>query len=263
MAYEYAQSDKGGYTYKQNAREIFEDFFGTNNPFAAFGFGETAPFASKLNKPGPKESEPVSYNLECTLRELYNGCVKKFDVTRKRFSPDGQLVDETKQLVINVKPGWKKGTKITFPGEGDESKTATTPDIVFVVVEKADPAEGYQREGNNLIYTYKLSLADALSDCSLQLPTLDNRQLSYPCPEVVSPYYEKKIAGMLQMHLKCTYVSMIFSVYCPIGEGMPISKHPGTKGDLIIRFHILFPKHLNGDKKLKVRELLANEPLQN
>lgn len=44
---------------------------------------------------------------------------------------------------------------------------------------------------------------------------------------------------------------------------MPISKHPGTKGDLIIRFHILFPKHLNGDKKLKVRELLANEPLQN
>lgn len=188
-------TDKGGYTYKQNAREIFEDFFGTNNPFAAFGFGESAPFASKLNKPGPKESEPVSYNLECSLRELYNGCIKKFDVTRKRFSPDGQLVDETKQLIINVKPGWKKGTKITFPGEGDESKTATTPDIVFVVVEKLDPAEGYQREGNNLIYTYKLSLADALSDCSLQLPTLDNRQLSYPCPEVVSPYYEKKIAG--------------------------------------------------------------------
>jgi DnaJ-class molecular chaperone len=43
---------------------------------------------------------------------------------------------------------------------------------------------------------------------------------------------------------------------------MPISKYPGTKGELIIRFHILFPKHLNGAKKLKVRELLANEDLQ-
>lgn len=234
-------TDKGGYTYKQNAREIFENFFGTNNPFAAFGFGEAAPFASKLNKPGPKVSEPVMYDLECTLRELYNGCSKKFDVTRKRFSPDGQLIDETKQLSINVKPGWKKGTKITFPGEGDESKTATTPDIVFVVKEKAESSEGYEREGNNLIYTYKLSLADALSDCSLQIPTFDNRQLSFPCPEVVSPYYEKRIGG----------------------EGMPISKQPSSKGDLIIRFHILFPKHLNGDKKLKVRELLANEPLQN
>jgi DnaJ family protein B protein 4 len=203
------EQDKGGYSYQQNAREIFENFFGTNNPFAAFGFGDSAPFASKLNKPGPSASEPVSYNLECTLRELYNGCNKKFDVTRKRFSPDGQLVDETKQLSINVKPGWKKGTKITFPGEGDESKTATTPDIVFVVTEKIDMSAGYDRDGNNLIYTYKLSLADALSDCSLQVPTLDNRQLSYPCPEVVSPYYEKKIPGIFIFNMKY-YYSIIF-----------------------------------------------------
>lgn len=191
----YHTTDKGGYSYKQNAKEIFENFFGTTNPFAAFGFGESMPFSSKLNKPGPKASEPVVYNLECTLRELYNGCNKKFDVTRKRFSPDGQLVDDTKQLSINVKPGWKKGTKITFPKEGDESKSATTPDIVFVVQEKLDPHEGYDRDGNNLIYTCKLSLADALSDCSLQVPTLDNRLLSFPCPEVVSPYYEKRISG--------------------------------------------------------------------
>ncbi len=51
--------------------------------------------------------------------------------------------------------------------------------------------------------------------------------------------------------------------YFVIGEGMPISKHPGTRGDLIIKFHILFPKHLDGPKKLKVRELLAGEELQN
>jgi hypothetical protein len=44
---------------------------------------------------------------------------------------------------------------------------------------------------------------------------------------------------------------------------MPISKAPGTKGDLIIRFHLLFPKHLDGNKKLKIRELLAGEELQN
>lgn len=230
-----------GYCYKQNAREIFETFFGTTNPFAAFGFGETMPFSSRLNKPGPKNSEPVVYNLECSLSELYNGCNKKFNVTRKRFSRDGQLVEETKTLSINVKPGWKKGTRITFPGEGDESKTATTPDIVFVVQEKINQSEGYDRDGNNLIYTYKLSLSDALSDCSLQIPTLDQRLLSFPCPEVVSPYYEKRI----------------------VGEGMPISKHPGTKGDLIIKFHILFPKHLDGAKKLKVRELFAGEELQN
>jgi DnaJ-class molecular chaperone len=44
---------------------------------------------------------------------------------------------------------------------------------------------------------------------------------------------------------------------------MPISKRPGSRGDLIIKFHILFPKYLNGEKKLKIRELLANEELLN
>eukprot|EP00286_Rhodomonas_abbreviata_P010544 CAMPEP_0181339386 /NCGR_PEP_ID=MMETSP1101-20121128/29228_1 /TAXON_ID=46948 /ORGANISM="Rhodomonas abbreviata, Strain Caron Lab Isolate" /LENGTH=150 /DNA_ID=CAMNT_0023450351 /DNA_START=38 /DNA_END=487 /DNA_ORIENTATION=+ len=63
----------GAYSYKQNAQEIFENFFGTKNPFATFGF-EAMPFASKLNKPGPQKGKPVTFNLECSLKELYNGC---------------------------------------------------------------------------------------------------------------------------------------------------------------------------------------------
>lgn len=66
-----------GYAYKENAQEIFEGFFGTGNPFSTFGFGETAPFSTKLNKPGPKKEDPIFYNLDCTLSELYNGCIKK------------------------------------------------------------------------------------------------------------------------------------------------------------------------------------------
>ena len=41
----------------------------------------------------------------------------------------------------------------------------------------------------------EISLSDALSDCSLQIPTLDRRLISLACPEVVSPYYEKLIPG--------------------------------------------------------------------
>lgn len=184
-----------GYSYQQNAQEIFENFFGTSNPFATFGFGETMPFASKLNKPGPKKQEPVCHSLPCTLTELYNGCVKKFNVTRKRFSVEGELVEETKLLIISVKPGWKKGTKVTFPGEGDEGVGILPPDIIFIIEEIVDKDIHYTREGNNLIFTYKLTLSDALTDCSLQIPTLDQRLISIACPEVVSPYYEKTIPG--------------------------------------------------------------------
>lgn len=231
----------GAYTYQKNAQEIFEGFFGTKNPFATFGF-EATPFASKLNKPGPSKGKPRIFNLECTLKELYNGCVKKINVIRKRFDPAGELVDNEKVLVINVKPGWKKGTKVTFVSEGDEASDTIAQDIIFVVQEEENSDTSFVRDGNNLIYTYKISLSDALTDCSLQIPTLDQRIISLACPEVVSPFYEKLIPG----------------------EGMPLSKgSTKARGDLIIRFHILFPKYLNGVKRTKMKELLASEELQN
>ena len=233
------EAANAGYTFSGNAQEIFENFFGTGNPFAAFGFGDTAPFASALNKPGPKKGDTVIHNLECTLGELYNGCVKKFNITRKKLNEEGELVDDTKQLSINVLQGWKKGTKVTFPCEGDDVKGGIAADIVFVVVEKNEPGIAYVRDGNNLIFKYRISIADALSDCSLQVPTLDGRIISIACPEVVSPLYEKTIPD----------------------EGMPSSKRPGEKGNLIIQFQVLFPKYLSNAKKIELRELLANEEL--
>ena len=119
--------------------------------------------------------------------------MKTFEVSRKRFDSGGQLVDESKMLTVNVKQGWKKGTKVTFPGEGDEGPDVLAADIVFVIQETNEMS--YTREGNNLIYTHRISLSDALSDCSLQIPTLDRRLISLACPEVVSPYYEKLIPG--------------------------------------------------------------------
>ena len=73
---------------------------------------------------------------------------------------------------------------------------------------------GYSRSGNDLIYTYKLSLSDALTDCSLRIPTLDQRIISIACPEVVSPYYEKRVPGMIYIHTSvfciCIYIILIY-----------------------------------------------------
>lgn len=224
---------KGGYTYAQNAEEIFRNFFGTSNPFTDFGFGDSIPFASRLRRTGPKKGDPILKDLPCSLEELFNGCSKKLAVTRKRFSPEGELREETKTLSLNVKPGWKKGTKVTFPNEGDEGHNIIPADLVFVIAEK--PHAKLKREGTNLVYTCRISLADALTDCAIEVPTLDSRTLSIPCPEVVAPGYEKSI----------------------VGEGMPLSKTPNQRGDLVIRFHIVFPEYLSEDKKVTLRRLLA------
>ena len=42
------------------------------------------------------------------------------------------------------------------------------------------------------------------------------------------------------------------------GEGMPLSKQPHQRGDLVIRFNIIFPKYISEEKKAKLRNLLAH-----
>lgn len=227
-------ANSGGYKYAHNAEEIFQNFFGTENPFADFGFGQSVPFASRLRQPGPVKAEPVVKDLKCTLEELFNGCVKRYNATRKRFTEEGDLIDEIKTLTINVKPGWKKGTKITFGCEGDEGPNMIPADLVFVLAEIKHAQ--LVRESNNLVYTAKIGLVDALTDCTIDVPTLNGRSLSVACPEVVSPGYEKVLPG----------------------EGMPLSKKPGTSGDMIIRFCIVFPQYLPFDKKAKLRKILSS-----
>ena len=42
------------------------------------------------------------------------------------------------------------------------------------------------------------------------------------------------------------------------GEGMPLSKSPGQKGDLRISFDIVFPKSLTDQQKLQLKQILPS-----
>lgn len=59
---------------------------------------------------------------------------------------------------------------------GDERPGAVPADIVFVIEEKPHPV--FAREGNDLVYTARLPLVDALCGATVRLTTLDGRQLT-------------------------------------------------------------------------------------
>ncbi len=42
------------------------------------------------------------------------------------------------------------------------------------------------------------------------------------------------------------------------GEGMPLSKQPGTKGDLKIKFDLRLPTNLSEEQKAALRQILGN-----
>ena len=183
---------------------------------------------------GKQQAEPIKRALYCSLEDLFSGATKKVKVTRQRLGADGKSARaEEKILEIPIRPGWKKGTTVTFPAEGDELPGVAPADIAFVVAEKEHAR--FTREGDDLIHVVRLSLADALCGSTLHLETLDGRMLSIAVPEVVSPGYTKRVPG----------------------EGMPLSKEPGKRGSLVLRFNIVFPRDVPDSRKLQLRTLLS------
>jgi DnaJ family protein B protein 4 len=100
-------------------------------------------------------------------------------------------------LTIDIKPGWKKGTKITFPEKGNEAPHVIPADIVFVIDEK--PHDQFIRDGNDLIMTQKISLAEALTGCTVLVTTLDGRNLTIPINSPTSFCWYKSV------HSKSSY----------------------------------------------------------
>lgn len=229
---------KGGYTggaqYQGNADEIFQAFYGSYNPFSnVFGeygsFNSAFPFDQAKNNP-PKIA-PTVINVPCTLEELYTGVTKHITVSRKRFDILKNLSPQDKTFEIVVSPGFKNGTKITFPLEGDEGADATTGDLQFVIEEL--PHATFVRSKSDLILTSKILLRDALCAVSVSVEALDGRKFNVPIDEIVTPTYKKIIEG----------------------EGMPDTKTK-AKGNLILAFEIIFPKSLSSEAKKQLQVLL-------
>lgn len=139
-------------------------------------------------------------------------------------------VEET--LEIPIKKGWKEGTRVTFEGKGDELPGRPPQDLVFVI--KQAPHARFAREGDDLVARVKIPLAKALAGGTIDVPALDSRVLRVPLKEVVTPGYERVVKG----------------------EGMPISRQAGAKGDLRLRFDVQFPRRQLSEAEGKQLEAL-------
>ncbi|KAG0706742.1 hypothetical protein DFH29DRAFT_899790 [Suillus ampliporus] len=172
--------------------------------------------------------------LKLSLEELYSGATKHLKVSRRLL--DGTTED--KILEIQVLPGWKSGTKIRFPRAGNEQPNGEAQDLVFVVEEK--PHDVFTREGDDLICRLKIPLIDALTgaDGRRTAETLDGRKLQILLPAgIVKPNQETRIPN----------------------EGMPIRKQGSTKkkGDLIVRWDVVFPDRLTPAQKEGLKKVLG------
>lgn len=227
------------YVFHGDARKVFQMFFGTENPFldlypASDEFGLTDQKEKESQRTRLAQDPAIERDLSLTLEEVFLGCVKKMKMSRKVLGDDGYTTTvKDKIFTINVRPGWKEGTRIAFAKDGDQGPNAVPADVIFVVKYKAHPR--FKRVGSDLLHTCSVSLSDALTGCILELVTLDGRKLSLPVNDVITPAYSMRVPG----------------------EGFPDSKDASKKGDLLIKFDIAFPSSLSEEKKALVRQALA------
>jgi DnaJ family protein B protein 4 len=126
---------------------------------------------------------------------------------------------------------------VTFEGKGDERPGRPPQDLVFVV--RQLPHARFKREGDDLVVTARVPLAAALTAGSaVEVRTLDGRALRLPLREVARPG-----AALVAR-----------------GEGMPVSKRPGARGDLRVKLEVDFPKRqLAGEEAAELQRLLAGK----
>lgn len=188
--------------------------------------------------PGQKEQAqdpPIEHDLYVTLEDISRGCVKKMKISRRVVQPDGTAKKEDKVLTINIKPGWKAGTKITFQREGDQGRGKVPADVVFIIRDK--PHSHFRRENSDIRYTCKLSLKQALCGTIIDVPTLSGDKVTLNLTkEIVKPNMVKKIQG----------------------HGLPFPKEPSRKGDLLISFDIKFPDTLTQSARDILYDTLPN-----
>ncbi|XP_029029426.1 dnaJ homolog subfamily B member 13 [Betta splendens] len=223
------------YAYHGDPHKTFKLFFGGDNPFADF-FTNEAPLQFGGLQPGVSKTQdpPIERELHLSLDDLFHGSTKKIKISRRVMNEDGYTSSiKDKILTIDVKPGWKEGTRIIFSKEGDQGPNSIPADIVFIVRQKSHLQ--FVRQDNDLIYKVQVSLEMALTGFSVDVETLDGRLLTIPINEIVHPSYKKLVTG----------------------EGMPVSQDPSQRGNLIITFDIQFPEKLSVEKKQLIKEALA------
>ncbi len=195
---------------------IFRSFFGDSNSF--FNMSSGPNIFNMMNR-----NVLIKKKIKCSLEDFFVGVTKKLKISRKIQNNHGGIRTEQNILEIHLKPWWKPGTKIKFSNAGDILLNKPKQDIQFVIEQKEHPI--FKRNGDDLEIFIELSLKEALCGTERIIKTLDGKQIKLAINNIVSP-------NMVKIYKN---------------EGM--FRKQGGRGNLVIKFRVIFPKTLTSSQK--------------
>ena len=207
--------------------DIFGDFFsgfGGDSGGFTFNFGRDANQGSFRNfRQQPRGNRNVQVRMAISIKEamMHN------EKTINYKLPSGR------EEFANVKipAGVQHGVTFKFSGMGDDSIKNMPRGDLMVIMSVLD-SDGYTRKGNDLYTDKTIDCFQAIRGHNFNLKTLDDKIINVKVPAGTQP-------------------GTILSVR---GQGMPVHKTIGIRGNLFVKIHILIPQLSAADLK-KIKDL--------
>jgi len=205
QGFNFGNSDNFGMGMGGGFEDIINEMLG-----GVFGVGGRTSSSKKRNY-----NQNIEKKLLCTLEELHNGVRKKLRIKDIINLPPPHGSQQIEKIItVDIKPGYKEGTKITFPPTRDFPKS-----ITFTIKESTH--RYLKRYGKyDLIWICKLTQLQVDNGVIIKIPLLDGTTFSLNTKDIkITNGYKKRMIGL----------------------GMPTSgkdKSETNKGDLIIEFKI-------------------------
>jgi curved DNA-binding protein len=210
--------------------DIFNDFF------SGFGGGDMD-FGGSFNftrGPGnerifrqtrtqPRGNRNVQVRMAISIKEA----MSKSEKTINYKLPSGREEFAT----VNIPAGVQHGVTFKYAGMGDDSIKNMPRGDLMVVMSVLD-SDGYTRKGNDLYTDKTVDCFQAIRGHDFNLQTLEDKIIKVKVPAGTQP------GTILTLR----------------GQGMPVHKTIGIRGNLYVKVHVLIPQLSNDDLK-KIKDL--------
>ena len=171
----------------------------------------------------PRGNRNVQVRMAVSIKEAMNHNEKTINYKL----PSGR--DEF--ATVKIPAGVQHGVTFKFQGMGDDSIKNMPRGDLMVIMSVLD-SDGYTRKGNDLYTDKTVDCFQAIRGHDFNLKTLDDKIIKVKVPAGTQP------GTILTLR----------------GQGMPVHKTIGIRGNLYVKVHVLIPQLSAGDLK-KIKDL--------
>ena len=210
--------------------DIFGDFFsgfqnGDMDFASSFNFtrGPGGERVFRQARQRPRGNRNVQVRMAISIKDAMNKNAKTINYKL----PSGR----EEYATVNIPAGVQHGVTFKYAGMGDDSIKNMPRGDLMVVMSVLD-SDGYTRKGNDLHTDKTIDCFQAIRGYDFNLKTLEDKIIKVKVPAGTQPN------TVLQVQ----------------GQGMPVHKTIGIRGNLYVKIHVLIPQLSAADLK-RIKDL--------